>query len=55
MPVELKELEVERLMNLARNFGWAKIKEEIQGQNVLVTLEKQIFTKEELAGPLGTA
>jgi hypothetical protein len=37
-----KELEVQRLHNLAINFGWEKVKEEVEGDEVFVTFKKKI-------------
>ena len=44
-----KEIEVNRLMNLAGTFGWQKIKEEIIGKDVVITLKKEIMTDEEVS------
>lgn len=46
-----RELEVQRLMNLAINFGWEKIKEEVQGQDVIVTLRKKVLAEEVVTSP----
>lgn len=35
-------LEIERLMNLIRGFGWEKIKEELPGDKIIVTIQKKI-------------
>lgn len=52
MPVFPKEIEVERIMNLVRGFGWEKVKEEQIGDELHVTVSKVIVTKEEKeAGP----
>lgn len=47
-----KELEVQRLMNLALTFGWEKIKEETHGTDVIVTLKKTLHTEAQVTtGP----
>ena len=43
-----RELEVSRLVNLSRGFGWEKIKEEVHGQMLQVTLEKKLLEPEEV-------
>lgn len=35
-------LEIERLMNLIRGFGWEKIKEELPGDKIVLTIQKKI-------------
>jgi len=37
-----KEIEIERMMNLVRGFGWEKKKEEVVGDELLVTLSKKL-------------
>lgn len=39
-------LEVERLVNLVRGFGWTKIEEKISGDKILITLEKKTELKQ---------
>lgn len=34
-------MEVERIMNLVRGFGWEKIKEEIEGDEIRITVVKK--------------
>jgi len=41
-----KEIEINRLMNAAKVFGWEKVKEEVVGQDVLVTVKKQLLKEE---------
>lgn len=48
MPQYPKEIEVQRVTNLVRGFGWEKIKEEVQGKKLVLTLEKEFLTDEEL-------
>jgi hypothetical protein len=38
-------LEVERMMNLIRNFGWEKTKEEMIGDQMHVTIKHKVETK----------
>jgi hypothetical protein len=38
-------LEVERVVNLVRGFGWSKIEEKIIGDKILITLEKKTEVK----------
>ena len=40
MAIDLNRLEIERIDNLVRNFGWLKIKEEISGTKIILTFEK---------------
>jgi hypothetical protein len=35
------EMEVERVMNLVRGFGWEKAKEEIVGDEIHITIKKK--------------
>lgn len=52
MPTFPREIEVERIMNLARGFGWEKEKEEVVGDKLLLTIGKVLMTEEEKeAGP----
>lgn len=49
-----KEIEINRLMNAAQVFGWEKVKEEVIGQEVHVTVKKKLLSEEsvsELAVP----
>ena len=47
-----KEIEIDRLMNVAKTFGWEKVKEEVIGQEVHVTVKKTLL-KEEEVGEMG--
>ena len=40
MPVDLNRLEIERVDNLIRNFGWSKIKEELTDTDIVLTIKK---------------
>ena len=35
-------LEVERIVNLAKGFGWDKTKEEIKDGRIILTIEKKL-------------
>jgi len=45
-----KSIEVERLVNLVRGFGWEKIKEETKGKEVHITVKKELLTAAEAVG-----
>ena len=40
MPVDLNRLEIERIINLVRNFGWDKVKEEFTDTDIVLTIKK---------------
>ena len=46
MPEYPIPLEVERVLNLVIGFGWKKVKEEVIGNRVLVTIEKVMESEE---------
>lgn len=46
-----KEIELDRLMNVVKVFGWDKIKEETVGTDVIVTLKKTIHEEAEISVP----
>lgn len=37
-----KSLEIERVVNLCRGFGWEKTAEKIEGDKIIITIEKTI-------------
>lgn len=39
-------LEVERLTNLVRGFGWTKTEEKLSGDKIIITLEKKVDIKQ---------
>ena len=41
MPVDRNRIEIERIENLVRNFDWAKIKEEITDDDIILTISKK--------------
>ncbi len=43
MPELPVEIEIQRVMNLVRGFGWEKRKEEIQGNTIKITIEKKLL------------
>jgi len=43
-------LEVERVLNLVMGFGWKKVKEEIVGNKIVLTIEKTVMSAEMLEG-----
>lgn len=49
MPEYPREIEIERLVNLSRGFGWESIKEEVIGDEIHVTLKKKFLKPEEVA------
>lgn len=42
MPKIQQTLEIERIVNLARGFGWEKTAEIVEGDKVILTIEKTI-------------
>jgi len=46
-----KEIEIERMMNLVRGFGWVKVKEELIGDEVHITLGKKLIESEIVLTP----
>ena len=46
MPEYPREIEVERVINLVRGFGWEKIKEEVIGDELIITLKKKFLKTE---------
>lgn len=48
MPEYPKEIEVERVTNLIRGFGWEKVKEEIVGEELILTIKKKFLKPSEV-------
>lgn len=47
MPLAQKiAMEVERLLSVARGFGWEKQKEELVGRELRITLSKEVVSQE---------
>lgn len=40
MPPNMDRLEIERVENLIKNFGWSKAKEELTDDKIILTFEK---------------
>lgn len=43
MPEYPREIEVERVTNLVRGFGWEVIKQEVVGDELIMTLKKKFL------------
>ncbi len=43
---QLVTMEVERVLNIVRGFGWEKEKEELVGRDLRVTIGKEVIDKE---------
>ena len=43
-----KEIEIDRIMNVVKVFGWEKIKEETIGTDLIITLKKTIHVEKEI-------
>jgi len=50
MPEYPKEIEIERVVNLVRGFGWEMIKQEIIGEDLQITLKKKFLAPAEVPG-----
>ena len=48
MPEYPLPLEVERVLNLVMGFGWKKVKEEVIGNRIVLTIEKTVESEEML-------
>ncbi len=48
MPEYPKEIEIERIMNLVRGFGWTDVKQEIVGEELFLTIKKKFLKPEEV-------
>lgn len=53
MPEATVIMEVERVMNLVQGFGWTKVKEEIIGDEIHLTLKKQTTAAAVVGASLG--
>lgn len=51
MDVLPREIEIQRVMNLVQGFGWEKVKEEVVGIKIQITIEKEIFSPEAVTSP----
>lgn len=43
MPQFPKEIEIERVINLIRGFGWEAIKQEVIGEDLVLTIKKKFL------------
>lgn len=41
-----KEIEISMVMNVVKVFGWEKVKEEVIGQEIHVTVKKKLLPEE---------
>jgi len=48
-----REIEVQRVMNLVRGFGWEKEREEMVGGFIKITISKKIMSEEEVSAAPG--
>ena len=42
MAVDAKQIELDRIVNMARSFGWAVVKTETIEDRIVVTMEKKV-------------
>jgi len=42
MAIDARQMELDRMVNMARSFGWAVVKTEMIDNKVVVTLEKVV-------------
>lgn len=42
MGVDVKQLELDRIVNLMKSFGWQVQRSEFQGEKIVVTMEKVV-------------
>ena len=43
MPEYPKEIEIERVMNVIRGFGWEETKREVVGNDLILTIKKKFL------------
>jgi len=43
MPEYPKEIEIERVMNVVRGFGWEEVKQEIMEDELILTIKKKFL------------
>jgi len=48
MPEYPKEIEVERVTNLIRGFGWEIVKQEVVGTELFLTIKKEFLKESEI-------
>ncbi|MBA7496153.1 hypothetical protein ES702_06751 [subsurface metagenome] len=44
------EVEVERIMNVVRGFGWIEVKREVIEDELILTVKKKVLATEEVPG-----
>ena len=42
MPVNKKQFELDRIVNMLKSFDWAVVKSEFQGEKIIITMEKTV-------------
>lgn len=50
MALDRKQIELDRLMNMARSFGWDQRSQRIDGDYIIVELAKRVVPEEQSAG-----
>ncbi|HUU53180.1 MAG TPA: hypothetical protein VMW44_00900 [Candidatus Bathyarchaeia archaeon] len=48
MPEFSKEIEIERVMNVIRGFGWVDVKQEVIGDELVLTVKKRFLKPAEV-------
>jgi len=51
MPELPRDIEIQRVLNLVQGFGWEKVKEEMIGLEIHLTVKKKLLTEEETSIP----
>jgi len=52
MPEYPKEIEIERVVNLIRGFGWEETKQEVVGDELFLTIKKKFLKPTEVVEEL---
>ena len=42
MAIDIKQYELDRIVNMMRSFGWSTVKTEFVGDRIVVTMEKVV-------------
>lgn len=42
MAIDVKQFELDRMINMMRSFGWTVVKSEFQDQRIIVQMEKVV-------------
>ena len=40
MPIDIKQFELDRVVNMLRAFGWTVVRSEFQGDKIVISMEK---------------